>query len=199
MKLSDFVIRDSIVVDLQATTKEEAIREMVGSLHKAGQLADSEVESVIRAILGREELGSTGIGMGVAVPRGSGRRAGQYLLSPGFSPEPARRPSQSPGEYFAPFERRAFRAFSAAGQHEAGRGRGARGSRSEFAVTGMPHGPGPDRSGPGLRGRVIPLGMFPAELAVGSRFPGPFRQVPSRATTMLLIISPSCRARARRL
>jgi fructose-specific phosphotransferase system IIA component len=68
MKLSDFVIRDSIVVDLQATSKEEAIREMVGSLHKAGQLADSEVESVIRAILGREELGSTGIGMGVAVP-----------------------------------------------------------------------------------------------------------------------------------
>ena len=68
MKLSDFVIRDSIVVDLQATSKEEAIREMVGSLHTAGQLADGEVESVIRAILGREELGSTGIGMGVAVP-----------------------------------------------------------------------------------------------------------------------------------
>jgi len=64
MKLSDFVIRDSIVVDLQATSKEEAIREMVGSLHKAGQLADGEVESVIRAILGREELGSTGIGHG---------------------------------------------------------------------------------------------------------------------------------------
>jgi nitrogen PTS system EIIA component len=68
MKLSDFVIRESIIVDLQATVKEEAIREMVGSLHKAGQLADGDVESVIRAILGREELGSTGIGMGVAVP-----------------------------------------------------------------------------------------------------------------------------------
>jgi PTS system nitrogen regulatory IIA component len=68
MKLSDFVIRDSIIVDLQATTKVEAIREMVLSLHKAGQLPDEDVESVIRAILGREELGSTGIGMGVAVP-----------------------------------------------------------------------------------------------------------------------------------
>ena len=68
MKLSDFVIRESIIVDLLATGKEEAIREMVGSLHKAGHLADSEVEKVIRAILGREELGSTGIGMGVAVP-----------------------------------------------------------------------------------------------------------------------------------
>ena len=68
MKLADFVIRDSIIVDLQATGKEEAIREMVGSLHKAGHLAAGDVESVIRAILGREELGSTGIGMGVAVP-----------------------------------------------------------------------------------------------------------------------------------
>jgi len=51
MKLSDFVIRDSILVDLQATGKVEAIREMVGSLHVAGQLADGDVENVIRAIL----------------------------------------------------------------------------------------------------------------------------------------------------
>jgi len=68
MKLSDFVIKDSILVDLQATGKEEAIREMVGSLHACGYLPDGVVESVIQAILGREELGSTGIGMGVAVP-----------------------------------------------------------------------------------------------------------------------------------
>ena len=63
MKLLDFVVRDAIVVDLQAMGKEEAIREMVGSLHRAGRLGDNDVESVIRAILGREELGSsTGIG-----------------------------------------------------------------------------------------------------------------------------------------
>ena len=68
MKLLDFVVRDAIVVDLLATGKEEAIREMVGSLHRAGRLGDQDVESVIRAILGREEFGSTGIGQGVAVP-----------------------------------------------------------------------------------------------------------------------------------
>jgi len=68
MKLLDFVVRESIIVDLQATGKEEAIREMVGSLHRAGKLASEDLESVIRAILGREELGSTGIGQGVAVP-----------------------------------------------------------------------------------------------------------------------------------
>jgi mannitol/fructose-specific phosphotransferase system IIA component (Ntr-type) len=68
MKLLDFVARESIVVDLRATGKEQAIREMVGSLHGSGRLPKDDVESVIRAILGREELGSTGIGMGVAVP-----------------------------------------------------------------------------------------------------------------------------------
>ena len=68
MKLSDFVVIDAIVVDLQATTKEAAIREIVGSLHTAGRIAEVDTEGVIRAILGREELGSTGIGQGVAVP-----------------------------------------------------------------------------------------------------------------------------------
>jgi nitrogen PTS system EIIA component len=68
MKLLDFVVREAILVDLQAIGKEEAIREMVGSLHRAGRLADNDTESVIRAILSREELGSTGIGQGVAVP-----------------------------------------------------------------------------------------------------------------------------------
>jgi mannitol/fructose-specific phosphotransferase system IIA component (Ntr-type) len=68
MKLSDFVVREAILVDLQATAKEEAIREIVRSLCQAGRLAETDLDSVSRAILGREELGSTGIGMGVAVP-----------------------------------------------------------------------------------------------------------------------------------
>ncbi len=68
MKLSDFVVPESIIVDLQATTKEEAIREIVAALHHAGQLPEADLESVTRAILKREELGSTGIGQGVAVP-----------------------------------------------------------------------------------------------------------------------------------
>lgn len=68
MKLSDFVVREAIVVDLQATGKEEAIREIVRSLQEAGKLAEADLDSVSRAILSREELGSTGIGQGVAVP-----------------------------------------------------------------------------------------------------------------------------------
>ena len=164
MKLLDFVVRESIIVDLQATGKEQAIREMVGSLHRAGRLANDDVESVIRAILGREELGSTGIGQGVAVPhtrhptlqspgrdgrpvapwrrfRGAGRRAGRHLLPAGLAPEPARRPSQGVGEYFTTLERRAIRQFPASGPVARERGRSAGGSRSPRAVTRESRGP----------------------------------------------------------
>lgn len=68
MKLSDFIVRDAVIVDLQATEKEDAIREMVASLERAGCFAEADRENIIRAILSREELGSTGIGNGVAVP-----------------------------------------------------------------------------------------------------------------------------------
>ncbi len=68
MKLSDFVVREAILVDLQATGKEAAIREIVQSLAHSGRLAEADTDGVARAILNREELGSTGIGQGVAVP-----------------------------------------------------------------------------------------------------------------------------------
>ena len=68
MRMSDFVVRDAIVPDLHAATKEAVIRGMVQSLHAAGYFRDSDLEDIIRAILKRELLGSTGIGRGVAIP-----------------------------------------------------------------------------------------------------------------------------------
>src|SRR5215207_4742495 len=41
---------------------------MVRSLNQAGRLAEADMDGVARAIMNREELGSTGIGQGVAVP-----------------------------------------------------------------------------------------------------------------------------------
>jgi PTS system fructose-specific IIA component/PTS system nitrogen regulatory IIA component len=68
MKLSDFVVRDAIVPDLKADTKEAVVREMVASLQGAGHIAEADYESIVKAIMKREELGSTGIGNGIAVP-----------------------------------------------------------------------------------------------------------------------------------
>jgi len=68
MKFSDFVSAGAIRANLSADDKQSAIHEMVGALCEAGKIASAEVEGIVKAILKREELGSTGIGRGVAVP-----------------------------------------------------------------------------------------------------------------------------------
>ena len=68
MKFSDFVNVASIRAELTAEDKPTAIRELVESLARAGAIAESEVPGIVAAIMKREELGSTGIGRGVAVP-----------------------------------------------------------------------------------------------------------------------------------
>ncbi len=68
MKFADFICRESIRAELVAADKEGAIREMVQALLDAGRIGADEYEGIVRAILKREELGSTGIGRGVAVP-----------------------------------------------------------------------------------------------------------------------------------
>jgi len=66
--MSDFVVREAIVPDLKATTKDGVVREMVESLRNAGYFKGSDPEDLIKAILKREQLGSTGIGKAVAIP-----------------------------------------------------------------------------------------------------------------------------------
>lgn len=87
MRMSDFVVRDAIIPELTAATKEGVIREMAEGLRAAGQFKGSDPEDIIRAILKRELLGSTGIGRGVAIPHtkhaGVERLVGSVALSRG--------------------------------------------------------------------------------------------------------------------
>jgi len=68
MKFSDFVAPEAIRSHVQASSKEGVIREMAQALVDAGKIAPGDLEGIVKAILKREELGSTGIGRGVAVP-----------------------------------------------------------------------------------------------------------------------------------
>jgi mannitol/fructose-specific phosphotransferase system IIA component (Ntr-type) len=68
MRMSDFVVREAIIPDLKATTKEGVIREMVNGLRSAGYFKNGEPEDIVKAIIKREQLGSTGIGHHVAIP-----------------------------------------------------------------------------------------------------------------------------------
>jgi len=68
MKLMDFLIPDAIEPNMKSTTKADAIKELVGLLKQAGAIANED--SVAKVVLEREELGTTGIGEGIAVPHG---------------------------------------------------------------------------------------------------------------------------------
>jgi PTS system fructose-specific IIA component/PTS system nitrogen regulatory IIA component len=68
MKFSDFVCAGAIQAELSADDKEGVIRELVASLVKAQAIKGPEQDNIVKAIMKREELGSTGIGRGVAVP-----------------------------------------------------------------------------------------------------------------------------------
>jgi PTS system fructose-specific IIA component/PTS system nitrogen regulatory IIA component len=68
MKFADFIESDAILSELAADGKEDAIEELVGALVRAGGISTGEQKSIVDAVMKREELGSTGIGRGVAVP-----------------------------------------------------------------------------------------------------------------------------------
>ncbi len=79
MRMSNFVVRDAILPDLAATTRDDAIREMVQSLHTAGQFLNTDLDDIVRAVIRRECLGSTGIGRGIAIPHSRHASVGQLV------------------------------------------------------------------------------------------------------------------------
>jgi len=68
MKLSDIMVTDAIVAELNATTRDETVAELVEALASAGALAKMSVPHMIESVLARETQGTTGYGKGVALP-----------------------------------------------------------------------------------------------------------------------------------
>ena len=68
MKFADFITTKAIRAELKAQSKEAVIAELVQSLLDTGEIDADQHDDIIASIMKREELGSTGIGRGVAVP-----------------------------------------------------------------------------------------------------------------------------------
>jgi len=68
MKFADFVCNAAIRPQLESDDKSSVITELVESLVDSGQITADDKAEIIEAVMKREELGSTGIGRGVAVP-----------------------------------------------------------------------------------------------------------------------------------
>lgn len=68
MKILDFLVPDAIQLDLRATDKRSVLDELLAPLVKAGRVSDHQ--RMLATLLEREELGSTGIGLQIAIPHG---------------------------------------------------------------------------------------------------------------------------------
>jgi mannitol/fructose-specific phosphotransferase system IIA component len=68
MKISELLDPAAIVADLNGTGKKDVLAELTDALLKA----DSSLvrDDVLKVLMERERLGSTGIGDGVAIPHG---------------------------------------------------------------------------------------------------------------------------------
>lgn len=66
MNINDLLIKDVMIMDLQATDKKGAIDEMVQKLYDGGRISD--IDTYKEGILKREAQTSTGLGDGIAMP-----------------------------------------------------------------------------------------------------------------------------------
>ncbi|OMC73180.1 PTS fructose transporter subunit IIC [Paenibacillus odorifer] len=66
MRITGLMIKETMIMDLKATTKEAAIDELIASLAASGRINDLILFKEM--ILKREEQSSTGIGGGIAMP-----------------------------------------------------------------------------------------------------------------------------------
>ncbi|MEW6234057.1 MAG: PTS sugar transporter subunit IIA [Candidatus Omnitrophota bacterium] len=85
MNLLDLISPRCIKVPLEAKNKTEAISELVDLVASVKQLPHRQ--AIFEALMEREEVGSTGIGHGVALPHAKCVEVKEICVACGFTPE----------------------------------------------------------------------------------------------------------------
>jgi PTS system nitrogen regulatory IIA component len=65
MEITDLVTPKSVIPHLRSASKKQALQDLA---HHAASLAGVDERSIFDALLERERLGSTGVGLGIAIP-----------------------------------------------------------------------------------------------------------------------------------
>ena len=85
MPLIDLIDEDVIKIPLTSRLKYDVIRELIGVLERAGKLKDPD--KAASAVFAREDLGSTGLGGGIAVPHAKTNTVDNLTIAIGIAPE----------------------------------------------------------------------------------------------------------------
>src|SRR5580700_11254261 len=86
MRLLEILKPENIKVPLEATTKNDAIAELVNLLAKNGSVTDAR--KVLEAVLERESTRTTGIGNGLAIPHGKCAGTKELVMAIGKAATP---------------------------------------------------------------------------------------------------------------
>jgi len=82
MNILDVLHKDAILADLKALDKKGVLEELVTPV---ARIAGVNHERLIRVLMERERLGSTGIGDGIGIPHGKLKGLGSLVLGFGLS------------------------------------------------------------------------------------------------------------------
>ena len=85
MKIIDFLKEKAISSHLKSKEKRGVIEELTDLLVQAGEIEDKE--EIMKVLLDREKLGSTGIGEGVAIPHAKSNAVRELVAAFGRSPQ----------------------------------------------------------------------------------------------------------------
>ena len=82
MKLTDILNENSIIPDLQSPDKKGVLEELVKPVT---EIANMNPEDLVRVLMDRERLGSTGIGDGIGIPHGKIKGLNSLIIGFGIS------------------------------------------------------------------------------------------------------------------
>jgi PTS system nitrogen regulatory IIA component len=82
MKICDVLTQETILPDLQAQNKKGILEELVSPV---SEIANVDEEHLVKVLMEREQLGSTGIGGGIGIPHGKLKEIDSLVLGFGLS------------------------------------------------------------------------------------------------------------------
>jgi fructose-specific phosphotransferase system IIA component len=83
MKVANYLKEDRILLNLKATNKEEAIKEIANVLKEAEEISDFDV--FLKDVFERESLSTTGIGNYIAIPHARSEAIKEFVIAFGRS------------------------------------------------------------------------------------------------------------------
>lgn len=83
MKISDILKPECVIEDMKAVNKRDALAELSARVRQTHLKCDPD--AILKVLLDREKLGSTGIGDGIAIPHGKIRGLDDMVISFGRS------------------------------------------------------------------------------------------------------------------